>query len=86
MCGGMAICTSFYDTLRYFTQIGSLMFCLPVQVGKKGAKVICIAIKRNLALKVISLSRNSLPDKSKDALYDAWSHRETQDGLTRTGM
>lgn len=51
-----------------------------------GAKVICIAIKMNLALQLLSLSRNALSDKSKRALYDAWSQREVEDGQTRSGM
>lgn len=56
------------------------------QVSDMGAKVICIAIKMNLALKLLSLSRNALSDKSKRALYDAWSQREMEEGHTRSGM
>ena len=83
----MEICTSLCDTLRdTLLRSACLIFCLLVQVGAEGAKVICIAVKMNLALKVISLSRNSLPDDAKRELYDAWSQRETEDGLTRSGM
>ncbi|CAN0207181.1 unnamed protein product, partial [Scytosiphon promiscuus] len=56
------------------------------KVSEEGAKVICIAIKMNLSLKVLSLSRNALPDGAKRALYDAWSQREMEEGLTRSGM
>ena len=84
---GMAIFTFLYDTLRYSTQIALSHVCLLIiQVGEEGAKVICIAIKMNLTLKVISLSRNSLPDEAKHALHDAWSQRETDDSMTRSGM
>ncbi len=48
--------------------------------------MICIAIKMNLALKLLSLSRNALPDDAKRALYDAWSEREVEEGQTRSGM
>lgn len=58
----------------------------PAQVTGVGAKVICIAIKMNLALKLLSLSRNALPDDSKRALYDAWSQREVEEGQDRSGM
>lgn len=56
------------------------------QVSAVGAKVICIAIKMNPALKLLSLSRNALPDQSKRELYDAWSHREMEDGQAQSGM
>lgn len=55
-------------------------------MSDEGAKVICIAIKMNLALKMLSLSRNALPDESKRALQDAWSERELEDGESRSGM
>ena len=57
-----------------------------LQVSEEGAKVICIAIKMNPALKLLSLSRNALPDDAKRALYDAWSQREVEEGLSRSGM
>ncbi|CAM9307083.1 unnamed protein product [Scytosiphon promiscuus] len=56
------------------------------KVSDLGAKVICIAIKMNPALKLLSLSRNALPDQSKRELYDAWSHREMEDGQAQSGM
>eukprot|EP00752_Nemacystus_decipiens_P015198 g13533.t1 len=56
------------------------------KVSEEGAKVICIAIKMNPALKLLSLSRNALPDDAKRALYDAWSQREVEEGLSRSGM
>eukprot|EP00903_Cladosiphon_okamuranus_P008495 g8162.t1 len=56
------------------------------QVSEDGAKVICIAIKMNPALKLLSLSRNALPDEAKQKLYDAWSQREVEEGLSRSGM
>lgn len=58
----------------------------PRKVSDIGAKVICIAIKMNLALKLLSLSRNALPDDSKRALYDAWSEREVEEGQDHSGM
>lgn len=56
------------------------------QVTDVGAKVICIAIKMNLALKLLSLSRNALSDDSKRALYQAWSQREIEGGPAQSGM
>lgn len=63
-----------------------MIMIMTSQVSEEGAKVICIAIKMNPALKLLSLSRNALPDDAKRALYDAWSQREVEDGLSRSGM
>lgn len=67
-------------------QLTLLDLCLAAQVTDVGAKVICIAIKMNLALKTLGLSRNALPDDSKRALHDAWSQREAESGLAQSGM
>ena len=68
----------------------TLLDCTLIQIHLKvtdvGAKVICIAIKMIPALKLLSLSRNALPDESKRALYDAWSKREVEEGQEHSGM
>lgn len=47
--------------------------------------MICIAIKMNPALKLLSLTRNALSDEAKRSLDDAWSQRGTEERLARAG-